>query len=295
MISLNELNIGFEFEFLFPSDILKKEKNHKPYSINSPIAHAIYHEGIELFLNAITKQNDKFDWFDICMPRQDSTVHSSEHKYYAGIEIATKVQSGELAMVILDEMLKLLSKSPFKTNDTCGIHFNVSFKEKMPNAKTLSFYTSKNLDIHAINKRFKREKNEHCKPNFEGKISREEMGVLLFDTLFQDEKEHHYYTNYAKFEDKINELRKKQNLIQFLTLVKEQIIDDSTFTWDNERPAIAHKKFNQIEYLEFRSMGGKNYPKKREIILNTISEFLEAMFKARNSIFKDSTLKTRKY
>lgn len=297
MISLQQLEIGFEFEFLFHSKILKQaiKNDYKEYTNKNTVTNQAYHEGIETFLTAMEKYNPHVNWIDICMPRQDLTIQSLNHKEYFGIEIATKQQNGEFAMSILDDILTVLSKAPFKSNDTCGMHFNASFKNKMPKGATLAFYTAKNLDLHAINKRFKRDKNEHCEPNFNDKISREEMGVLLFDTLFQGERGHSYYTNYAMFEKKISELMSKEKLTNFITLIKENIIDDATHSWDVERPAIAHKQYEGKEYLEYRSMGGKNYPNKKELILNSINEFLEAMFKAREMIFKDKTLQTRKY
>lgn len=294
MIKLDDFYIGFEFEFLFPSKILKSLINKKEYH-SVAMKDKVYREGIDFFMNKIQSTYPNINWQNIIMPRQDLTIQAVEDSHYAGIEIATIKQSGQDAFFTLECMLHLLSHTPFKTNDTCGFHVNVSFKNDMPNAKTLSFYTAKNLDLVKINKQFKRDKNEFCAPNFDNKVSREEMGLMLFDSLFKNEKNERYFTNYAKFEDKITELMTKENLMHFLTLVKEQVIDEATENWDNERPSIAHKEFENLGYLEFRSIGGKNYPKKQQLIMSTIDNFLEAMIKARQIIYKDKTLKTRKY
>jgi hypothetical protein len=295
MIELNDFNIGFEFEFLFPSKILKSLIESKKSFESVDIKNKVYHEGIDFFMKIMESQYPHTDWHDICMTRRDETIQASEFPHYSGIEIATKKQSGEEAFIILGHILSVIAKTPFKTNDTCGLHVNASFKYDMPNEKTLSFYTAKNLDLYKINKKFKREKNEHCIPNFDTKVSREEMGLLLFDCLFNNEKNDRYFTNYAKFEQKINELTNKEKLTQFLSLMKEQVIEDATVNWDNERPAIAHKRYENLGYLEFRSIGGKNYAKKIELINSTIYEFLEAMLKAKQFIYKDKTLKHRKY
>ena len=276
-------NIGFEFEFTINAKGI-------PKSMFSSLRAYRLDDLFDSFLEKMYTYFPERNWKKICDYREDSSI--SKKSGFEALEVITRKLPGNEALAVAQEILLVLSTPTFSINESCGLHFNVSFIKDMPNVQTLAYQMSKKLDIDSINQRFKRLGNEHCQPNLDTTIHKEDLGDILskaFISSQTNQRPHEIsYMNVHRF---LTGLQQNKIVFEkFIQITEQGLLLQSEDEWTGNRPAIAPKtrKNNGVgsSYLEFRSMGGTNYPRKLDLIGQTIIEFLECMIETRKNIQK---------
>lgn len=319
---LTQFNIGFEFELLFKEDMLHnfllEKKEHSPDEFNKIIeklnnkirskdilkknkiinyilqtgdlkncqnADIIAAQCSEIFL--IDQLNNYFpedNWKKLISGVVDSSIEDTDKTVSA--EIILQHDSGEKTLVRLEQIFYILNMIKAETNESCGLHLNVSYKEGDNAHKQVIDFLS-NIDLRYINKAFGRLNNNYCNLNTETIIDDSEFNELLSNTIKKFHKVHNIKrSNSNPYEiclsDLINIWNTKCNkkLQSFMNIMKEFATPTILCEWEDDRKAIAPKNKNNKKYYEFRSMGGKNYHKKLTLVQQCTEMIVQGMYKS---------------
>lgn len=289
-IILDNFNIGFEFEFYVKKSSIYKELNSindeklkkipkqilKEYGhffmAKNKIKELTIKDAGEYFKNEMNKNFPNEIWKNLFKVVKDASI--KEVKSDIAIEVIYKHQTGIDAFRHLKQILTLLKSNNFVTTKSCGLHINVSFKDKLKNNPNFAFDLSKNLDIESIQKRFDREKNSYCQINNKTDLeSFEEVYSEIFRKFLLSGKAN-------TLENTLNglkELNKEKNITKFTSMVETSLKKYCISEWIDERPAVAPKKSSTGTYIEFRAIGNKDYQHKEEAILDSLDSLLKAM------------------
>lgn len=281
---LDNFNIGFEFEF-YVADKFLATKEKIPADIQRKYGHlftaksvdAEYEQAGKYFLSKLQEYYPETVWtkcFDI---HEESSLDDTAT--YTGVEMVMKHEAGSTAMKKLQQVITVLNLPDFKTAVECGLHVNISFKDRTKNREDLAFDVSCNLEMQTILTDFKRNKNQFCVSNKNTTID----SYTLTENL--TEQFENMLGNQSSYTlDKVlsftRGLTNGKEMKKFAAMLEDSVKSGFISAWEDERPAVAPKEDNGKNYLEFRLMGGKDYQKKYDKIENGIGEFLKAMKKS---------------
>lgn len=298
----NMLNIGFEFEFYVSiaaqKTFYKNKDFYKAYRKTEKLYRKKYGIIVDEFPNFISagvffstllKQN--FPNFDIGGTLRfinDSSILNKKNK--TSLEVVFPYLSGDVALRNLDCVLSLLKNEDFSTNNSCGLHINISYKEEALNKPKNIFKLLKYLDIDKINNRFGREKNKNCISNKHSRVEFIDFIDVIYKSLYKSVCKGYDESDKITFEEMYGVaalLNNKPNKFNkaLECQIKKMLLDN---WYHYNRPALAPKINNNKKYIEFRSMGGKNYQYEDVIIKQSISEILFSFEKVFENIKKDS-------
>jgi hypothetical protein len=287
---LDKFHIGFEFEFMIKSNLvditlptqLKKVlseeflNEYRPYiNLKKPQLKDYYN----YFIGQMTQHFPGRNWEELCKAAEDGSIHDDDK--YRGLEIVVQYQKGVDAIGILREICTVLSLPQFKTNNTCGLHANVSYTESaIEEVAELSYYLSQKIDNNKIAQRFNRKNNEYCLPNLNTALDREEFNEALYESILQLSNKKLKTWGEIKLSDwqEVEQKLKQQTSFDaFIALARKSILKKLENEWIENRPAIAPKTLKKVNYIEFRTMGGADYQKKLPEIEQSLEEMLIAM------------------
>lgn len=288
---LNKFNIGFEFEFMIKKSMISKKLPEALRKAISPELLDEYRSYFKLkepqlkdyydyFLSEMKEHFPQRNWQALCKPAMDGSIYE-DNDNYSGIEIVVEYQPGVEAVGILREICTVLSSPQFKTNQTCGLHANVSYiNETIEDSTDLSYYLSQRVDQEKIAQRFNRKNNEYCTPNLKTALDRDEFNEVMYETILtltNKKLKRWGDIELADWQEIEQNLQKEKSFDNFITLARKSILKTLQNEWIQNRPAIAPKSMKKVNYIEFRSMGGLNYQKKLPAIEQSLEEMLLGM------------------
>lgn len=200
---------------------------------------------------------------------------------YTGVEVVTKPMPYEDAIIYCKEMLGWLKNHKrIITNKTCGLHVNMSLKDKVANDKISYYKLLENTPQIDILKLFNRINNSYCRPTSEVKFSlriknkdtpRHKISYWLqkandnhLSTVFKKKHLHMFSKNPHPGVKKTIKFKNGE----LLKLIKEAYLD--RLDMDSKGIAVVEKNLVGNRYFEFRMIGNENYQNKFKEIKKTI-------------------------
>ena len=295
---LNQFNIGWEFELTVSYKIQKTEIDEIPEDIwlsyghlmDARLADMSLESAYDAFMATLIEKFPARDWHNICLDREDYTVKADRNHY--PLEVATIALPGYEAMEVFHEICEVLRMKMFKINHSCGIHLNVSFKENMPDTFPMVLALSEKLDLFEINESFGRMKNEHCAPNNSTELELGDLKDMLLTAMLHNKPiltDNVDTVTVQDCLDIIDSLKTQSDLVHFRELARHALIEKVEYQWEDNRPALAPRKNGKDQYIEFRSMGGKDYPHKVQLLEDTIEMVLTEMSHYRKMLNKHNS------
>lgn len=294
---LDKFNIGFEFEMFVSKKKLEApqvEAEQIPENILQQYGHLFnvkdvekneyvdYKDAGQYFLNVLTEHYPEDNWATIFEYCDDGSLSDTDK--LIGVEMVSKYMKGSEAMKLLVKVFSVLNLPEFKTTTDCGLHVNISFAKEAKNRKDLAYDIAKILDNAPILRAFNRSQNDFCVSNNKVQIDldyvREDIAEKITDFILNTKLKNNEYIDMRSISQLNKKITEPQSLVHFCNLIEESVKDMLLEEWEDNRPAIAPKSQDYKNYIEFRSMGGKDYQKKYTQVENGINEFLIAMQKA---------------
>lgn len=230
-----DLLVGFEFEFIAPFDKVTLRKKLKQ----------------ELEISFI---GNKFNKWRLVW---DASVELKRKKNYITHELISPPMPYYEALKMLHKVFIWMKTNDCRTNNTCGLHVNVSFKEISYNKKINLIKLGLLYPEKLILKTFKRTRNHFCCS---------QISYLERYKLTRYEKSQMTSTK-AMEEFFISKMRIGSHKFHAMNILK----------WK--------RKYNK--YIEFRSIGNKDYENKE----TDIKKFIDAIARAMLSSISDTSRK----
>ncbi len=255
--------IGFEFEFILEHSIFETKeskikefiKNIKPVLKNNKI---FFSDNFYEIHNGNSSYKLTYDF---------SIKH--DKRYFVPLELITPVMSLSEGIEILKIILDFFNKNKLITNKTTGFHVNLSFKnpEDNKNIDPLKLIFLSN-DEYKINfwKRYDKVKKEI----FFTTLVDPNLSVIkkILEEKFNNSK------NIPEFKQIVLEYPEKILKILNNFKIMNKII------WLEKKQTINLSKLFNNNYVEFRLLGGENYHKRYDEIINEINYFVKLICKS---------------
>jgi hypothetical protein len=287
---VDKFNIGFEFEIYVKKSVVEDEEVIPP-EILKKYGHLMrlkttdsnYQKAGSHFLKKMQEYYPQTNWKKCFEAHEDGSLNNYSMPSHMAVEMVMKHDTGSSALTKLKQVISVLNCDDFFINNDCGLHVNISFKDNPKNRKDLVIDVSENLDIKKILNDFGRSKNEYCTDNNETEIDlhniSDEILTGISRLINPNQKNNRWNSSYVPYK-LFSNLKKPDSYKKFMAMMEKITKDVFVDQWTDDRPAIAPKRTNNKNYLEFRLMGGKDYQTKYAKIENGINEFLKAMNKA---------------
>lgn len=296
---LEQFNIGFEFELfvskkkLLQPIIKEKQKLKIPDNVLQEYGHLFIVRTTEpeevedidhnvagnYFLNKLKEHYPEQDWHNMFEVHSDYSLSDTQN--HIGVEMVLKHTKGVEAMKNLVKVFSILNLPEFKTTTSCGMHINMSFVDDKKNRGDLVYDIINILNVEPILKDFNRLSNQYCVSNEKTTLNsyylKQKIAQQIGTLVTGSNSDKHYTLKH--FSDITKKLQTPKHMKEFGALVEDSIKSLFLNNWNSERPAIAPKVMYNKNYIEFRTMGGKDYQKKYDKVENGINEFLKALKK----------------
>ncbi len=232
----SEFRIGFELEFVWPdSELMEGESLRRDARAFGSIRNSLRKFGCA-------------DLADELAFTEDGTIDTGPSG--SGIEIVTPPWPGPEAMRKLELLLRWMQESPAKTNESAGLHINMSFADPDLNARTDYLALLDAIPQKKILRQFGREKNEHCEETSNAEIS----AAALVERIFGGDGE---FVSFAEVRKALQSPAFSQKALKAAQdLYREELAGADKCIAIVEKNARG-KKANR--YFEFRMSGNEGY------------------------------------
>jgi hypothetical protein len=234
-----------------------------------------------------------YDWTSRLSFVDDASLEREKPSEY-GLEIVLAHAPGPQALAEIGDILKALSNSDgIRTDSTCGFHLNASFANPRHNSSAVLARVSDFVPTTALLRLFRRAANEYCPDNalmgFDiGEIMEESDIASALSKAAGLRAPRNDWT-LADLDARLQALRKPKTLAAFAEIVLARAREKILYQCDCERPACAPRirhiskparEPSSSNYMEFRMMGGANYPRRPLDLAAGIQACLAGMVQA---------------
>lgn len=197
---------------------------------------------------------------------EDCSVNTG--KRYNG-ELVTPAWTMAQANRHLPRILRTMKKYNVKTDNTCGLHINMSFRKGVYNRAIDPLSLILMIDDIKWLKKFKRMTNTYCMT----------PKVELSDCLRKEARRRNITVTHLKEYLYQRVMMEYADSEEFMDFGEEQYIDDSHF-FDKYFSVNLFKLAHKKPYVEFRFVGGWNYHKKVDDVLAAVEHISDTMDKS---------------
>lgn len=256
------LLIGFEFEFVLPYTVFETEKK-KIDAFVQKLRSSLKNDEVFYTNNSYDMHREKF-YKLTC----DLSIRYN-NGLYVPLELITPIFKLNSGLCKLKDILEFLKKENVITNETTGLHVNLSFENPEYNKKIdplKLIFLSK--DEYKIEKFWKRNEKRKKEQYFTTLV---DPNLMVLKKILKEKIDSNAFFNHKKL---IKNYPK-----EILKLLNNFKVADKA-VWLNKKQSVNLDKLFKNNYVEFRLIGGKDYHLKHDMIFKEINYFIDLILKS---------------
>lgn len=265
--NLENVEIGFELEFVWPNAAISSRGKRRDTRVFNSVRDSLREFGCE-------------DLASLVKITEDGTIDSGENG--SGVEIITPPQNGAVAAKNLSRLLEWMRQSPASTNETAGLHINMSLADKGLNRKVSYLSLLESVPQKKILKAFQRDKNEYCEETSKTDIDISALAKKAFGAS----------DGFASFESIRKALLAPGGAEKMLKEARRLYLED--LRGADKRIAIVEKRRRSRDgrYFEFRMTGNAGYENRIKEFEKVIAIYVRSLFNSVNG--QEDSMKTNR-